>query len=288
MYNIQCKDRKINKFKLRYMHIPNQPGLKDPRSVIDRIVKSDEFVHNSSLRSQIGRKGFELTLSETAISRAERFTNEHNGYATLDVLQERLIGLLPTFIDAQVELNRGNLHPARAGALLREIMIFNHTIGDIIEMAPNARMSDLMKFIKGAAMFSLADVDRARILDRECRIVIHGFRNEIGAEAVLWLVDGVEDVQKATVEQELRHVDRVVTYRGEELYLDVKSNEADARHANRMMRDVRTRAIWSGFTAEDFGDKLSLPMDIIEQEVPYYQDMLEDMLDSIKNRAKAV
>ncbi|MGB2786925.1 MAG: hypothetical protein WBB94_00910 [Candidatus Saccharimonadaceae bacterium] len=271
------------------MPIPKHPGLTDPRLVIDRLVKTDEFIDsNKGLGPQLGRKGFELALSDAALCSANKFTEEHGGFATLDVLQERLIGLIPQFIDVQTKLNKVNLHPTQAGALLRQIMPFNHTIGEIIEMAPNVRLSDLMKFIKGAAMNSLADTSGVSVLDRECRIVIHGFRNEINAEKVLWLIDGVEDVQKATVSQELRHIDRVVTYKGEELYLDVKSSEADAAYANRMMRDVNMRAIWSGFTTEDFGDKLSLPDELINREVPYYQDMLDDMLDSVNMRVRAV
>lgn len=264
--------------------------LTNPRDIVDDLTRSPDFLaRRGSLKPELGRKGFELALSQTARAAADKSMAQHGGFETMESLQQRLIGMMPEFVVAQDVLDSGAyIDQNRKRKLLRTTVEYNHIIGELIERMPEGSLSGLLSFIQRGALLALANPASAQRLSNRTHFIASGQRHEVASEAALWLVEGVSDVQKPTFLQELSHIDRVVTYGGEEWGLDIKSNDRSARLMNTKITDPRIRAVWSGFTDAEFGDKLSLPQNIIEREAPFYEEQLEDMLTASSNAKKVI
>ena len=87
----------------------------------------------------------------------------------------------------------------------------------------------------------------------------------------------VHGIRGANDEEELGGIDIVVTYKGVEVGIDIKSSQAAADQANKIARehgDAEYMAVWSGFTGRDFGDKLILEDWQLRNKQDYYRSVM--------------
>ena len=236
------------------MNYNNQP--RTAKEIISDTVRSDEFLRARNTNKDLG--GVAL-LSVAAKEVADRQTTENNGYDTPEIMQRRLISMLPSWLKSQKELDlhRDEMTRAEKRTVLEPVVEFNHILRTMIDNEVYTSMPEITQFTQEALLEMRASPHVLQYAKQQLRGVVDGMRHEIASESVLSDLPDVYDVRQGEgIDDEMRGRDIYVEYKGEEIALDIKSRPERAAEANARSSRSDYVAIWSGFEWEDFGNSL--------------------------------
>lgn len=278
-----------------------KPTLRHPQSFINGLEKTNEFLgdlaRGKSRRVSIGHAA---ALHHERMSHTESQTPEKK----LDQAAVRILASLPAFVDAQRALDKLEDQERRNGhhfpknvrlPHLKAVIPYNHALLDLIDTFPGIDAESVWRF-SGGAMLDLGGRADAEFVEMETRELLHGLRNEIGLEQILWQIDDVSDVTRATEEQELIGIDRGVVYRRTPLFLDAKASEFGAQKALQAHQDYLrfhhlTEAdddggypVYTGLTDDDFHGGFRISQEKAEECAPAIKRVLDELY-AIKSHA---
>ena len=184
----------------------------------------------------------------------------------------QLLGSLPNFIETQHHLDTLRAQRQTRSNEFREAKVrviqFNHHLREVVDTNPNESVSAIARFATEATL-ALVSPREAAYVNQQVTSALEGMRHEIALEGVLYHIKGVEEVRNATTEEELKGVDIVVNYKGMSMDLDVKASQKSAQEkaVNQLSHGNPAIPIWSGFNRSDFGDKLRITDQEMNQEI---------------------
>lgn len=188
-------------------------------------------------------------VERAAIRREERLT--------------KMVEALPDFVSAQNLLDQQQSgHPSLKKTNIRGLkkttVEFNGLLHDIADHDASIRVTDIRnRVMRNSAIIS--DTVSPALVWNYVENSICGMRNETAFDGVTCYIDGVEDVRSGTVEEDLKGIDRFVSYRGEEIPVDIKASPEAALRAikDRIEHDnYKSIPVWSGFSSKDFNGGL--------------------------------
>lgn len=209
---------------------------------------------------------------------SERVGQTHK-YESDQTRQLALVAAIPNWLLAQRQLDQhgDTMKRPEKKKLLGPIIAFNHALRKIIDAEQCSGMQQLINFVNNIVLMMGEGEEVVRYAENAARITLVGMRQEIAAESVLSSMQEVHGIRGANDEEELGGIDIVVTYKGVEVGIDIKSSQAAADQANKIARehgDAEYMAVWSGFTGRDFGDKLILEDWQLRNKQDYYRSVM--------------
>ena len=258
-----------------------------PEKIITEAFASNEFLEvGASNHRKMGEKAIGIfTLGEVIYRISKRKTIENKGYDTPESLQFKLAALLPSFISSQRKLDskRDSLNKTEKAKALEDVIGINHIVRELIESETYDTVNQLTQF---AGNYFRSIGQSAAVINyagEKMREVVQGMRHEIAAQSVLNNIPGVEDVTECTsAEDERRGRDVRVTYKGISFFFDIKASERGANDANKKKQAYNfddSIAIWSGFSWDDFGNKLIPPSDVLGEKESYFVELLDGLVE---------
>jgi hypothetical protein len=210
---------------------------------------------------------------------SERVGQTHK-YESDQTRQLALVAAIPNWLLAQRQLDQhgDTMKRPEKKKLLGPIIAFNHALRKIIDAEQCSGMQQLINFVNNIVLMMGEGEEVVRYAENAARITLVGMRQEIAAESVLSSMQEVHGIRGANDEEELGGIDIVVTYKGVEVGIDIKSSQAAANQANKIARehgDAEYMAVWSGFTGRDFGDKLILENWQLRNKQDYYRSVMD-------------
>lgn len=257
-------------------HNPNRSPLTPltARELISGIILSDEYLRERD-RGVAGMGAIALSASRLAVNVAEA----NHGYETDQSRQLRLISALPKWLRAEHDLDtrRSGMTENDLNSSLESVIEFNHALREIIDNETYTKMSDVMRFVSETLLIARVKGPAIKYAAEQLQSVLDGMRHEVASESVLSSLPEVESVRGASsIEEERQGKDVIVTMiDGREIALDIKSTQRSADKANLERRGSDYRAVWSGFTWDDFGDELLPTDERLRSGEPHFRKILE-------------
>ncbi len=248
---------------------------KEPRELFQGLGRSNEMLRQKA-RTPLGK----AALDVVAMTEVNRIRKNNHGYDTDESRQFRLIAALPNYVRAQrtLDKNRDNMSRADRVETLQPVIEYNHILREMIDTEQYHSMSDVVDFIQGTLLYLRATPDIIQYTANNTRSILNGMRHEIAAESVLSSLPEINSVESAEAEDETKGKDIIIEYDGHNVAFDVKASENGARKAmaNRRYHDDPI-PIWSGFSNQEFGDKLILSTSQLQAKASYYRNLLDQI-----------
>lgn len=274
-----------------------KPALRNPSTYINGLERTDEYL------SSLGRSGSRTAaIGHTAAIYSDRMSKEPSLLVEkqLDHFAVRMISTLPDFLEGRIALESieadrrdgFRVMPNARKEQLEKVIPFDHTLRDMIDMIPELRFNDVVRFAKAIAL-NLHTPNLAAYTEQATREILIGMQHEIGLKQVLKQIEGVTEVNKATLDQEMNGIDLLVSYNGVQLALDAKASQQGAQKAVdawylRLSKgaDVSHSGypIWTRIDYEDFGGEFKISDDRAKKIAPY----IKSELDQIQLKLRAV
>lgn len=254
-----------------------------PAELLNSIIRSDEFLKQRKLDT----KG---VIARTALFLADSEVEANRGYETDESRQLKLIAILPDWLKAQRKLDadRDSMTRQEKDEVLQPVLEFNHIVREMIDTEQYSRMSEITSFISNILLRQRASKEIIQYAVQSANQTINGMRHEIAAESVLSITPGVDSVESADSADELSGRDINIEYYGRRFGIDIKASEKGAEDAMLRSHNYEYTALRSGFSSRDFGDRLILDKSSLLEKVAYYQDVLERLASSGRQRLAVV
>lgn len=237
---------------------------------------------------EIRKRGIGSVALKPVIDRlVEKERSAHHNYDTDYARQLKLTGSIPGWLDAQTRLDTEDYaDEEEKDKLLDTVIDVNDLVAEMIDSGQYDSELVLTGFVEEYLLMSGADSETIEYASGAFKHLISGMRQEVAAESAINEVPGVNSVRRSSRAEEKEGIDLVVDYLDFPLvFLDTKSSKLGAEDANKKARSGDTNyIIWTGFSNHDFGDRLTLPMQVIRGKVGHYQELL----DSITNNRTVV
>lgn len=210
---------------------------------------------------------------------SERVGRTHK-YESDQTRQLALMAAIPNWLLAQRQLDKygKTMERCEKKKLLGPVITFNHALRKIIDAEQCSGMQQLINFVTDIVLMMGESKEVVQYAENAAQIILIGMRQEIAAESVLSSMQEVYGIRGANDEEELDGIDIVVTYKGIEVGIDIKSSQTAADKANKIARehgDTEYMAVWSGFTGRDFGNKLILENWQLRNKQGYYRSVMD-------------
>lgn len=236
-----------------------------------RTSRSNEQDGNGALRRAVALGSQALVGDHTS----------ERGYVSPEGCVYRLISTIDSFVSAQQELDRlKEVGSERRQKLphLRNVIAFNHAAKELIDSQPDIQFNELVSFTTKMYQGMHRDDpelhDDARYHQRTVYVrdsikeVLHGMRNELAVEQIIWAANDPElEYDDTTVEDELRGVDLFINYHGQRFGIDVKASQA-ATHMAKLKSHHPERIVWSQVDWDDFEGGFRISDELALQKAP--------------------
>ncbi|HEX8390612.1 MAG TPA: hypothetical protein VF597_04285 [Candidatus Saccharimonadales bacterium] len=264
--------------------MPVNQELKRPNDLIRGLEKTPQFLEGLSTGSR------ERALGAAAHFFARRMEQQPAQTAgeRLNAHAVNLIATLPDFARGSWQLEQ--LNDKKAGRkqklpFIRDKIPFNHALRDMIDEAPGLSQSQVIDFCSLASQDMLDHNSPAdppiEFVEQKVRTTLVGMQHEIGLEQILWNIPEIEDVIKATPEQELQGIDMIAVYDGAHIPLDAKASPS---LAGRSLENYEQYAhkhsdgtsavsdngypLWTGITHGEFHGGFRIDQDTVDRCTP--------------------
>lgn len=211
--------------------------LTDPRKIARNIKQSNEYLAQGEKPSSMA------TLRKKIAKVAFKFAghDSENNFANLEQMSTRLFGSLAHFIDNQMALDDLRVRREQASTMSqrkkltddmepykRGVIGLNRSISDIFDANRDISNSDIQNFAHQAWML-MHKPEEVQYGITKLKQALRGMDHEMAMEAAFWNIPGVDDVRRATEQDELMGIDRIIEFDdGEILNIDVKSSRRGA------------------------------------------------------------
>lgn len=98
--------------------------------------------------------------------------------------------------------------------------------------------------------------------------------HEIDTEQALWLLDGVDDIESASIDDELEGTDLLFTYHGQPFRIDVKASAIGEQEAWQEWQPGDPLPFWTGIHSSELGNRFRAT----DQQAQDIADRLEVVL----------
>jgi len=262
-----------------------KPALRNPTNYFNGLERTDEYL------GAIAKTGDRAkSLGHAASVFSERMGKDESPSIEKqqDMYAVQLLAQLPKFLEGNLAIDKDKSHThlskAEVDRHMTDIILFNHTLRDMIDMFPGLKVIDITRFIKTAAL-DMYGRNEAVYAEQSTRQALVGMQNEVGLEQILWQIEGVDDVIKATVSQERHGIDMTVAYRDQKLTLDAKASskgvdEAYGKWLNNFSRGREGGyPIWTRINYEDFEGGFRISDERAKKLAPYIQAELDRLYE---------
>lgn len=253
--------------------------LANPSTFTRSIAGTSEYLRSRSAeQDEPGALRRAVALGASAL--AESHTTE-NGYKSPEACVYDLISTIDEFARAERQLAAlGETDASRAERVphIRSIIRFNHAAKALIDSDPSIGFNQLVTFTVRMHQAMHRDdpesgdeaIDHANkvwlhnaVSDR-----LHGMRNELAVEQILWALDDESlEYEETTIEDELHGVDLFITQNGRRYGIDIKASQAAVDKA-RLTSPHPGRIIWSQLSWEDFNGGFRISDELARKKAP--------------------
>lgn len=246
----------------------NKPiELSNPREIVRAVSGSNEYMVQRNDNPANAFAGAALLMSRNP------------ELVPRNVLELKIASLLPGYLDAKLRLdNTDQIYASLQdrNTDLDKIIPMNHALKELIDANQRLTMPTVKNFVGGLMLQTEGPV-RAEQAKGVIGSTLNGMRHEIAAENTFWQLpaDEVSNVVQATAEQEKEGIDLIVVYKGYQVPFDLKAREESADAANIRHGGKAYRAIYSGFTSEDFGNGFRVDEEATQKQISRYRQELE-------------
>lgn len=250
----------------------------DPRHHVDAIKSTDEYrttlqeVPGEVLNPKQKLQRRNKAIARSAQALAEFHTSE-SGYQSPEGTRYELISQLEPFYHAQVTLNQLRSQGHRLGQrvpretklpYLKIVTRFNHALKEVLDNDSSLMFDDLLLFM--TRMYAGANgVETAQEFHDEARGAMDGMRHEIGAEQIVGVL-GL-DYDEASVDDDLKGVDRFIHIDGEIVPIDFKASENKTERARRKSFHPE-HIVWSQLHDADFQGGFRISNEVAHAKAP--------------------
>lgn len=233
--------------------------LENPRHYFSQIARTNEFLE--------GRKnGLALpeAMASVALKLVDLQREKHSGHLDVHGNARNIIARLPDYIEGQHELDKVRLREDRTGSWapreqkiphLTKAIEFNHAIRETIDSNPALSTNDVLRFITRAHMGLSKDMGETRYIQEQVRGVLVGMQHEIAVEQALWSLEGTDNIQEASLADELKGIDIKLDYFGKPVDIDVKAGRMGETKAWEKWKPGKPLPFWSGLDADELGTR---------------------------------
>lgn len=254
--------------------------LQNPRNYLIGLSRTNEFI-------EARRQGDPLptAMAAAALKGVELRREAHSGHLDINGNALQLISAIPDFIMSQSELDRIRAQEKQSQKRvsrevkiphLKNVAFFNHALRETIDNNPRLDATAVHGFIlkTGMGMYGSDEVD-LKYLSQQSSEAIIGMQEEIVAEQALWLIDDVDDIESASIDDELEGADLMFTYQGQPFCIDVKASATGEQKAWQQWRPGNPLPFWTGVNSNELGNRFRAT-DIQAQSIA---DRLEGLLE---------
>lgn len=239
---------------------PPKPHLQDPRNYIRAIEASKPYLEARS--QEPNNRTLAIGKTATRIVENKLAWSEHLDIHTQAI---HVIGKLGPFVEANRQLDNLRLRKesgewvdkAEKNQFLDEVTEYNHVLHGLIDSNPQLTPGQLLDFV-AKAQLTISSVEDAKYAVARTREVITGMKQEIAVESALYQIEGVEDIERGSVEEDRRGIDLKCTFYGEPLKIDAKSSQRGVDSAVARARsngyEPDKLVTWSGINSSEFGE----------------------------------
>ena len=259
--------------------------LNNPSRITRSIAETPEYL--SSRQSEQDKPGAlrrAVALGSRAL--AESHTTE-SGYRSPEGCVYDLVATIDDFADAQRKLDQlEEIGAPRSERLpyIKEIIRFNHAAKALIDSDPSISFNQLVTFTvrmyQGMHRDDPELTDNAREHNRIMWLQnavserLHGMRNELAVEQMIWAIDDESIEYEPTTEaDELHGVDLYITSGGKRFGIDIKSSQMSAIKA-RQTSSHPDNIVWSQVSWEDFNGGFRFSDELARIKAPALQRAL--------------
>ncbi len=274
------------------MMTDTEQRIKQPSEILRGITGSAEFLEQRNRRTGGAVLQEVLSPIEAAAKRmADDIKRENYGYDNDESRQLRLVGVLPSFIKSQRQLDvrRDDMSSAEYRNMMEPVDELNHLMREMIDSEQITKRSETVQFVKEILLRNRAPVEIINYAAGRTHDILTGMCNEIASESVIRMIPGVDDVESATDrrDESLGRDLVVYGYRGiDEIPIDIKTSPFGIRKSEQQsiyLRPSGAFVLQSGFSSEDFGDALIPDIATLKSKIPYYTKQLDEAAMILKN-----
>lgn len=234
--------------------------LPNPRNMLIDLSRTNEFL-------EARRKGdpLPIAMATAAMRGVELKRQSHSGRLDIEGNALHVISAIPDFIVSQYELDRirakekqSRIKVPRTVKIphLRNVAAFNHAVRETIDNNPGQDPTALRGFILKTAMgvYKSDEIDLG-YLNQQSSEAITGMHHEIDTEQALWLIDGVDDIESASIDDELEGADLLFTYHDQPFRIDVKASATGKQEAWQEWQPGDPLPFWTGINSTELGNR---------------------------------
>ena len=250
---------------------------KPPRSRINAeklykdVVTDDDFPANME-----HFEGLQPAFAATAFALVDMGT-EKSGHRTRLADQLNVAAEIPRFVTAvsalATEKAGGELPHEIHKEFVKDTVIFNHALEAMIDADPSATFGEVRDFFMDmhAGLYPDATAQEKSAIKEQFTQTLSGMASEIIGEQLAYYLE--YDVEDASVEDDMRGIDRFVIIDGVRYGVDFKASSVTANKA----RAHHPKNFIVSITVPDYivGGKLRLPPEDVAHYAPLFQKEIE-------------
>lgn len=253
---------------------------KPPRSLLDGNRLAGEVLTDEDFEKNRRNGDLCHAFTQTALALAALGTFE-SGARTKSADQLNVSARIPHYIVASSALSAAEkgekLSYNERKSYVRTTVMFNHALAEMIDSDPSASFGEVRNFLMGVydSLYTDTTPQSRQVAKARFEQTLTGMTSEIIGEQLAGYLG--YDIEDASVEDDMRGIDRFITVGGIRYGVDFKASSVTA---NKARTDHPRNFIVSTTVPDDVvGGKLRLPPEDVAHYAPFFQKELERELN---------